>query len=78
MIVIAVGIGLCMITLGFVLLTDRVDDLYRNRRHVAPRLDSLPPPFRTSSEQCVTCGRDDGPLSIDNGMCFWCFEKAAQ
>lgn len=80
MVVIGVLIGLIFIMLGLVVLTDRVDQYWRTRKTppLPAKPDLAPPPFRTSPDQCVKCGNDDAPLSIDTGMCFWCFEEAIQ
>jgi len=64
-----------MALVGSVLLTDRVENWYQQRRRrVADPVAKPPPlPFRTSPNQCVDCGSDDEPLSIDTRQCFTCF-----
>lgn len=73
MVALAFMIGAMVVLLGLVACTDRVDRWHRRR--CAPK-QQIGPPFRTSANQCVDCGRDDEPLSIDTHQCFVCFGVA--
>lgn len=78
--VLVVVIGVLIIFLGMVVLTDRVDRHWRSRGRLAPqpRIShrSMSPPFRYAASQCVDCGKDGDLLSIDTGQCLVCFELA--
>lgn len=66
-------IGVMVALLGLVFCTDRVDRWYQQRRRRVLTVAKPAPPFRTSHSQCVDCGSDDEPLSIDTRQCFTCF-----
>ena len=70
--------GTLCILFGAIIGLQRIDDYWRARR--APLMKPTPTattlPFRTSRTQCIACGRDDRPLSIDTEKCDNCHELA--
>ena len=70
--------GTVTILFGLIIATDKVDRYWKWRNRPMQRTPIKPPPvFRTSLAQCEQCGRDDSPLSIDNGLCIFCFDLEA-
>ena len=76
MIAVMMLIGLVGIVLGVTYATDRLDARHHDR---APKL--VPtyrprevPPFLTSLDQCINCGRDDELLNLDR-RCFYCHQR---
>jgi hypothetical protein len=79
--VILAALGVFLILIGMSVCTQRIDNYWRKHQR-KPTMTSHPHPvyrpFRTSPNQCVDCGRDDGPLSIDDNRCIWCYELKGQ
>jgi hypothetical protein len=72
---IGIALGLCIITLGMVCCTDRIDQWHR--RHKTKRMQPAMPPFITSHTQCKDCGTDGDLLNI-NRQCINCFHLQHQ
>jgi hypothetical protein len=70
-------IGLVLIVLSVTYATDCVDAWHHNRAQPKPTLTPHRrevPPFLTSPDQCINCGRDDELLNLER-RCFYCHEK---
>jgi hypothetical protein len=76
-VVLLAALGIFLILIGMSVCTQRIDNYWRKQQRI-PTMTSQPKrtnrPFRTSPNQCIDCGQDDSPLSIDDNRCIWCYD----